>query len=224
MTRIGQLRILVADDHALMRRGIRALLDSRPGWKVVSEAASGRQAIAYAVKLKPDVAIVDIQMPDLDGLVAISQIRKATPNTQILTLTMHDSGQMIRRALEAGARGYVTKSDLPKQLVKAVMNVAKGKLFLSSAVSKTVVQELINNRKGSLPTKTSAGSPTPRQLEIIRLLAEGKINKEIAYQLGIAVRTVEAHRANIMQKLGFHSLADLIHYALRHGIISSQGR
>jgi DNA-binding NarL/FixJ family response regulator len=189
----------------------------------VSEAASGRQAIAYAVKLKPDVAIVDIQMPDLDGLVAISQIRKATPNTQILTLTMHDSGQMIRRALEAGARGYVTKSDLPKQLVKAVMNVAKGELFLSSAVSKTVVQEIINNRKESLPTKTSPGSPTPRQLEIIRLLAEGKINKEIAYQLGIAVRTVEAHRANIMQKLGFHSLADLIHYALRHGIISSQG-
>src|ERR1700680_3359914 len=139
MKKSAKLRILVADDHALMRSGIRTLLESKPGWKVVSEAATGRQAIEQAIKLEPDVAIVDIELPDLDGLEAIRQIREATPNTQVLTLTMHDSGQMIRRALQAGARGYVTKADLPTQLVKAVMRVAEGEVFLTSAASETVL-------------------------------------------------------------------------------------
>jgi DNA-binding NarL/FixJ family response regulator len=218
MPRSGKLRILVADDHALMRSGIRTVLDSRPGWRVVSEAATGRQAIEQAVRLKPDVAIVDIEMPDLDGLEAIRQIRKATPKTQILTLTMHDSGPMIRRALQAGARGFVTKADLPKQLVRAVMNVADGELFLTSSISETILQEVIRGAEVSL---ASPEQPTPRQIEVIRLLAEGKENKEIAATLGITVRTVESHRAQIMQRLGFHSLTELVHYAIREKIVSA---
>jgi len=129
---------------------------------------------------------------------------------------------MIRRALEAGARGYVTKSDLPKQLVKAVMSVAEGEVFLTSAVSKTVLQELIKGAKESSPTKAYSGRPTPRQLEILRLLAEGKENKEIATVLGITVRTVESHRAQIMLRLGFHSLTELVHYAIRNKIVSAK--
>jgi two-component system, NarL family, response regulator NreC len=222
MNKSAKLRILVADDHALMRSGIRMLLESKPGWKVVSEAATGRQAIEQAIKLEPDVAIVDIELPDLDGLEAIRQIREATPNTQVLTLTMHDSGQMIRRALQAGARGYVTKADLPTQLVKAVMRVAEGEVFLTSAASETVLQELIKGGKEFSRPDTSPGHPTPRQFEIIRLLAEGKENKEIAAVLGITVRTVESHRAQIMLRLGFHSLTELVHYAIRNKIVSAR--
>jgi two-component system response regulator NreC len=222
MNKSAKLRILVADDHALMRSGIRMLLESKPGWKVVSEAATGRQAIEQAIKLEPDVAIVDIELPDLDGLEAIRQIREATPNTQVLTLTMHDSGQMIRRALQAGARGYVTKADLPTQLVKAVMRVAEGEVFLTSAASETVMQELLKGGKEFSRPDASPGHPTPRQFEIIRLLAEGKENKEIAAVLGITVRTVESHRAQIMLRLGFHSLTELVHYAIRNKIVSAR--
>jgi DNA-binding NarL/FixJ family response regulator len=218
-----RLRILVADDHELVRRGIRELLRARRGWTVVGQAANGREAVEKTGKLKPDVAILDISMPDLDGLTATRQIRDAAPTTQVVVLTMHESDQMVRRVLDAGALGYVLKSDLAAHLVKAVKNVSAGKLFLTPRVSDIVLKGFLKTRNQPDVTEHSQERPTPREVEIIRLLAEGKANKEIAAELGITIRTVETHRAKIMLKLGLHSLAELIHYAIRHEIFSAPG-
>jgi len=215
-----KLRILVADDHELVRRGIRGLLRARRGWTVVGEAANGREAVEKAMKLKPDVAIVDISMPDLDGLQVTRQIREAAPTTKVVVLTMHESDQMVRRVLEAGALGYVLKSDLAAHLVKAVKDVTAGKLFLTPRVSDIVLKGFLKIRNQRDPLENSQARPTPREVEIIRLLAEGKANKKIADELGITCRTVETHRAKIMLKLGLHSLTELIHYAIRYKIAS----
>jgi DNA-binding NarL/FixJ family response regulator len=213
------LRILVADDHELVRRGVRGLLRARRGWTVVGEAANGREAVEKANKLKPDVAIVDISMPDLDGLQVTRQIREAAPDTEVVVLTMHESDQMVRRVLDAGALGYVLKSDLAAHLVKAVKNVSAGKLFLTPRVSDIVLKGFL--KTGNQPDLTghSQARPTPREVEIIRLLAGGKANKEIAAELGITIRTVETHRAKIMLKLSLHSLAEIVHYAIRRKIV-----
>jgi DNA-binding NarL/FixJ family response regulator len=213
--RAKQLHILVADDHELVRRGIRGLLRARRGWTVVGEASNGREAVEKANKLKPDLAIVDVSMPDLDGLQATRQIREAVPTTEVVVLTMHESDQMVRRVLDAGALGYVLKSDLATHLVEAVKNVSAGKLFLTPKVSDIVLKGFLTTGNQSDPTEHSPARPNPREVEIIRLLAEGKANKEIAAKLGITIRTVETHRANIMLKLGLHSLAELIHYTIR---------
>ena len=218
-----RLRILVADDHELVRRGIRGLLRARRGWTVVGEAMNGREAIEKANRLKPDVAILDISMPYLDGLQATRQIRESTPNTEVVILTMHESDQMVRRVLDAGALGYVLKSDLATHLVKAVKNVSAGKLFLTPRVSDIVLKGFLKTGNQPEPTQHSQSRPTPREVEIIRFLAAGKANKEIAAELGITSRTVETHRAKIMLKLGLHSLAELIHYAIRYEIFSAPG-
>jgi|ERR1700730_2245572 len=218
-----KLRILVADDHELVRRGIRGLLQARRGWRVVGEAADGREAVEKANKLKPNVAIVDISMPDLDGLQATRKIREAAPTTEVVVLTMHESDQMVRRVLDAGALGYVLKSDLSAHLVKAVKDVSAGKLFLTPRVSDIVLKGFLKIRNQPDPAAHSQARPTPREVEIIRLLAEGKANKEIAARLGITIRTVETHRAKVMLKLGLHSLTELIHYAIRHEIFSAPG-
>ena len=217
-----KLRILIADDHGLVRRGARAVLRSRRGWRVVGEAANGREAVEKAIALKPDVAVVDIGMPELDGVEVTRQIREAVPNTKVLVLTMHESDQMVRRALDAGARGYLLKSDLTDCLAKAVKAVAEGKRFLTPKVSEIVLDGFLKPRSRQQDGKPAGSRTTPRELEIIRLLAEGKSNKEIAPLLGITVRTVETHRAKIMLKLGLHSLAELIHYALQNEIISAK--
>jgi DNA-binding NarL/FixJ family response regulator len=214
-----RLRILVADDHELVRRGIRGLLRARHGWTVVGEAVNGREAVEKANRLKPDVAILDISMPDLDGLQATRQIRQAVPTTEVVVLTMHESDQMVRRVLDAGALGYVLKSDLATHLVKAVKNVSAGKQFLTPRVSDIVLKGFLKTGNQPDPVEHSEARPTPREVEIIHFLAEGKANKEIAAELGITVRTVETHRAKIMLKLGLHSLAELIHYAIRHKIV-----
>jgi DNA-binding NarL/FixJ family response regulator len=220
MTRSAKkLRILVADDHELVRRGIRGLLRIRRGWTVVGEAANGREAVEKATKLKPDVAIVDISMPDLDGLQATRQIREVAPGASVVILTMHESDQMVRRVLEAGALGYVLKSDLATHLVRAVRDVSGGKLFLTPKVSGIVLKGFLKTGSQPGPVEHLQVRPTPREVEIIRLLAEGNSNKKIAADLGITVRTVETHRAKIMLKLGLHSLAELIHYAIRNEIV-----
>src|SRR6267143_1804379 len=215
------LRILVADDHELVRRGIRGLLRARRGWTVVGEAMNGREAVEKANRLKPDVAILDISMPDLDGLQATRRIREAVPTTEVVVLTMHESDQMVRRVLDAGAHAYVLKSDLATHLVKAVKNVSAGKLFLTPRISDIVLKGFLTRRNQLDPTEHSQARPTLREVEIIRFLAEGKANKEIAAELGITTRTVETHRAKIMLKLGLHSLAELIHYAFRHKIFTA---
>src|SRR5882762_2290502 len=181
------LRIRLAGDHELGRRGIRGLLRARSGWTVVGEAINGRQAVEKATKLKPDVAILDISMPDLDGLQATRQIREAVPSTEVVVLTMHESDQMVRRVLEAAALGYVLKSDLAAHLVKAVKDVCAGKMFLTHRVSDIVVRGFLATGEESDPTEHSQAQPTPREVEIIRLLAEGKANKEIAAKLGITI-------------------------------------
>ena len=218
--RTRTLRILLADDHELVRRGIRGLLRSQGGWRVIGEAANGREAVEKANKLKPDVAVVDVSMPELDGLQATRQIRDASPKTAVVILTMHESDQMVRRVLDAGALGYVLKSDLGANLVKAVKHVSAGKLFLTPKVSAIVVKGFLKNGKQADRRERTELNPTLRQAEIIRLLAEGKANKVIAGDLGISIRTVETHRAKIMQKFGLHSLAELIHYAIRQKIIA----
>jgi len=214
-----KLRILLADDHELVRRGIRELLRVRRGFTIVGEACNGREAVEKSTKLKPNVAIVDISMPGLDGLQATRQIRDASPTTEVIVLTMHESDQMVRRVLDAGALGYVLKSDLAKHLVKAVKDVSAGKLFLTPRVSDIVLRGFLKTGNQRDPKEHSQPRPTPREVEIIRLLAEGKANKEIAAELGITIRTVETHRAKIMLKLGVHSLAELIHYAIRNKIV-----
>jgi DNA-binding NarL/FixJ family response regulator len=218
---VKNLRILIADDHGLVRRGARVVLGSRRRWRVVGEAANGREAVKKAIELKPDVAVVDISMPELDGVEVARQIREAVPDTKVLMLTMHESDQMVRRALEAGARGYLLKSDLTECLAKAVEAVSKGKRFLTPKVSEIVLDGFLKPRSQHQHGKRAGRGTTPRELEIIRLLAEGKANKEIAALLGITVRTVETHRAKIMLKLGLHSLAELVHYSMRNEIISS---
>src|SRR6266851_4983666 len=222
MTRgMKRLRILVADDHELVRRGIQELLRARDGWKVVAEAVNGREAVEKASELKPDVAILDISMPDLDGLQATRQIRETAPGTSVVVLTMHESDQMVRRVLDAGALGYVLKSDLAAHLVKAVKNVSAGKMFLTPRVSDIVLKGFLKNGSQPEPPENSRARPTPREVQVIRLVAEGKANKEIAAELGITLRTAETHRAKIMLKLGMHSLAELIHYAIRNKIVSA---
>src|ERR1700719_4862853 len=216
-----RLRILVAGDHELVRRGIRGLLRARPGWTVVGEAMNGREAVEKANRLKPDVVILDISMPDLDGLQVTRRIREVVPTTEVVILTMHESDQMVRRVLHAGALGYVLKSDLATQLVKAVKQVSAGKQFLTPRISDMVLKGFLKTGNQVDKMGHSQAGPTPREIEVIRLLAEGKANKEIAVRLGITVRTVETHRAKIMLKLGLHSLTELIHYAIRHKIFTA---
>jgi DNA-binding NarL/FixJ family response regulator len=218
-----KLRILIADDHELVRRGARGVLHSQPGLRVVGEAANGRDAVEKAIKLKPDVAVLDISMPDLDGVEVTRRIAQEVPITKVLVLTMHESDQMVKHALEAGARGYILKSDLTKCLAKAVKAVHQGKRFLTPKVSEIVLDGFLNTKSQHQQGGQASVRPTPREVEVIRLLAQGKANKEVAAQLGITVRTVQTHRSKIMLKLGVHSLAELIHYAMRHKIVSAPG-
>ena len=218
-----KLRILIADDHALVRRGAREVLNSQRGWKVVGEAENGREAVEMAAELKPDIFIVDIGMPELDGIEVTRRARETAPNIKVLVLTMDESDQMVHRALDAGARGYVLKSDLTDCLPKAVKAIVEGRRFLTQKVSEIAIERFLNTKNPNQQGHRASALITAREIEIIRLLAWGKTNKEIAVQLEIGVRTIETHRSNIMRKLGLHTLAELIHYALRHGIATVQG-
>jgi DNA-binding NarL/FixJ family response regulator len=219
-TTVKNLRILIADDHTLVRRGAREVLQARKGWKIVGEAENGIEAVEMAKNLKPDVAVLDIGMPELDGVQATREIRETLPNTKVLVLTMHESDQMVQNALDAGAHGYCLKTDLTECLVKAVKDVSEGKRSLTSKLSEILLEGLLEGRTRILHSQHTVDRLTPREMEIMGLLGNGKANKEIAAQLGIAVTTVETHRARIMHKLSLHSLADLIHYVLRHRISS----
>lgn len=208
------VRILIADDHGVVRKGLRALLDSRRGWKVCAEAANGREAIAKAKTLKPDVAILDIGMPGLGGVEATRQIRKASPNTEVLILSAHGSEKLAREVLGAGALGYLLKEDADHNLFAAVDALRRHTPFFTSKIAEWVARD-----KRGARAKVPRSVLTPRQRETIQLLAEGKTNKEVAALLHISVKTVETHRANIMLKLDLHSVTDLVHYAIRNEIV-----
>src|SRR6267143_7312906 len=192
-TNVKKLRILIADDHELIRRGARVVLHSQPGWEVGGEAGDGWEAVEKAIDLKPDVAVVDLSMPELEGIEAVRKIREAAPSSKVLVLTMHESDQMVQRALDAGAHGYILKSDVTGCLVKAVKDVSSGKRFLTPKVSEIVLEGFLRTRSQPDQEGGTGGRTTPREIEIIRLLAEGKPNKQIAALLGIAVGTVETH-------------------------------
>jgi DNA-binding NarL/FixJ family response regulator len=212
-------RVLLADDHELVRRGIRGLLNTKRSWTIVGEAADGAEAVEKARKLNPDIVILDIDMPNVNGLEATPRIRAAAPNAKIVMLTLHESGEMVRRALETGAQGFVLKSDLAEGLVTALKEVSQPKPFLTPKVSNLVMREFLSTDAAQKPEMNPKAAPTSREAEVIRLLADGKTNKEVGTALGITVRTAEAHRANIMRRLGLHSLAELVHYAIRNGLV-----
>jgi DNA-binding NarL/FixJ family response regulator len=214
-----QVRILVADDHSIVRRGVRALLETHAGWKVCGEAATGAEAVKQAKKLRPDVAVIDITMPDLNGFEAARQIRTVAPQTEVLVLTVHESEQALREVLDAGALGYVSKSDLDLNLSAAIESLLRHKPFFSSRVSELMLKRYL---KQDVPPKLPGTGPaalTQRQREIVRLLAEGKTNKEVALALGISVKTAETHRNNIMRKLQLRSFSHLVRYAVRHNLV-----
>ncbi len=215
------LQILIADDHEVARRGIRALLESHPGWEVCGEARDGREAVEFAASLNPDVILLDIGMPNLNGLEAARQILATSPEVAILILTMHDSDNVIREVLRAGARGFLLKSDAGRDLLNAVEALQTQRTFFTQRVSQMVLDGFLNRDKvDDTDTLDLAGEAlTAREREVIQLLAEGKTSKEVAVVLNLSVKTAETHRTNLMRKLGLHSVADLTRYAVRNGIV-----
>jgi len=211
------LRILIADDHEVARQGIRALLETHPGWEVCAEARDGREAVELATNSKPDIALLDIGMPNLNGLDAARQILAMSPAIKILILTMHDAEQVVREVLAAGARGFVLKSDAARDLVAAVDALQHRRTFFTTRVTQMVLNGYLHQEKESQPSAKTV--LTPREREVIQLLAEGKTSKEVAVALKLSVKTAETHRTNLMRKLDLHSVADLTLYAIRNGIV-----
>jgi DNA-binding NarL/FixJ family response regulator len=210
--------ILLADDHAIMRRGLRGLLETHEDWQVCGEAGDGRQAVELSVTLKPEIVVLDVSMPELHGLEAARHIHAAVPDTEIVIFTMHESEELIRQALTAGVRAVVVKSDVEGHLIAAVESVLRHDVYFSPKVAETLRDALIRTPEEGV-AGSSSGKLSEREREVMRLLAEGKINKEVATALALSVRTVETHRANIMRKLELTSIVELVHYAVRHQLI-----
>lgn len=214
------LRLVVADDHPLMRRGICDLLEAEPGWEVVAKASNGREAIDAVSKSKPDVLVIDLAMPELNGLTATREILRLFPKLGVVLLTMHNTDQSVREVLESGARGYVLKNDAEQDLVAAVKAVAAGKPFFTANITEIVLKGYLNRTATSEPAKALSGLTT-REREVVQLLVEGKGNKDVALAMRLSVKTVEAHRSNINRKLAIRSTSDLVRYAVRNGIVSA---
>jgi DNA-binding NarL/FixJ family response regulator len=209
---------MIADDHAIVRRGLRSLLESQQGWEVCAEASNGLEAVESVERFQPEVAIVDIGMPELNGLEAARRILKSCPKTEVLILTMHQSEEVVTEVLKAGVRGYVLKSDADRNLIAAVEALLQHRPFLTSGVTDVVLSEFLNSRTAP-PGAPLFAKVTQREREIIQLLSEGKSNKEVAAVLNVSTRTVETHRANIKHKLALNSLSDIVHYAIRNKIV-----
>jgi DNA-binding NarL/FixJ family response regulator len=216
---MANIKVLIADDHDLMRRGIKAIIGTKKGWEICAEAQTGVQAVAKAKELKPDIAILDITMPELNGLEAAKRIQKVSEKTEILMLSMHYSDQLIRDVIEAGIRGYIVKSDSDRDLSIALDNLANHKPFFAPRVTEVI----LNSSSGRIPAPTEGprNRITSREREIIQLLSEGKSSKEVAALLNISVKTAETHRANIMRKLQMHTVSELVRYAVRNRIIEA---
>ena len=216
---MNQIRILLADDHVVMRRGLRLLLDSQADFKVVAEASDGRQAVEQAHAVKPDVAVIDIAMPNLGGIEAAERISAALPETRIVILSMHSDEGYVLRSLKAGVKGYLLKDSAEGDLVDAIRAVHQGKAFFSPEISRMLVEDYMREIKNRR-VDDSYQLLTPREREILQMLAEGKSNKEIATVLNLSLYTVETHRRNLQDKLNLHSFPELVLYAVRKGIIS----
>jgi len=217
---VKTLRILLADDHKVVRQGTRALLSTVPEWKIVGEADNGRDAVSLTAELKPDIVILDIGMPELNGLDATRQIKKKLPETEVLIFTGQETEELVHDVFDSGARSYIMKTDAADHLIDALKALSEHKHFFTSRISEIVFARYIQGKK------TVEGAPeksriTDREREIVQLLAEGKSSKEIATILGISVRTVETHRAAIMKKLGLKSFSELIRYAIRNKIVEA---
>ena len=219
-TKTSALRILIADDHEVVREGMRALIEHEPGWEVCGTAINGQEAVDVAKKLKPTIVVLDLTMPQLDGLEALRQIKRALPNTEVMIFSAHHSEEVIEQLFNAGAKSYIQKSDAGRHLVEAIKSLAEHKPFFTPEISQILFSKFFStgtNKKQSTPEH----SLTTREREIVRLLAEGRSNKEVANSLGISVRTAETHRGTLKRKLGLDSLAALVRYAIRNNIIEA---
>jgi DNA-binding NarL/FixJ family response regulator len=209
------VRILLADDHEIVRRGLKALLQERLEWEICGEAVTGRDAVELATELQPEIAIIDLMMPDLNGLETTRQIRKVSQRTQVLIFTMHQNEGLVHEVLEAGARGYLLKTDAEAHIVTAVETLLRYQPFFSAQISETVLDGFLRSGRQSA---SNAAIPrlTPREREVAQLLAEGHRNKKIALRLGISIKTVETHRTTLMRKIGVKSIVELVRYAVRN--------
>jgi len=214
-----KIRIVLVDDHKLMRSGLRVLLEQQPDLTVVGESSDGREAVALVASQRPDVLVMDVGMPSLNGIEAAVQITQSNPEAAIVMLSMHSDESYVLRALKAGAKGYLLKDSAEADLIRAVRAVAEGKSFFSPAVSKVLLDDYMRKLKRS-GTEDPYDLLTPREREVLQLVAEAKSNKEVAQLLNLSVYTVETHRSNIMEKLNLHGVPELILYAVRKGIIS----
>lgn len=208
------IRVLLADDHAILRKGVRMLIDSQPDMKVVGEAKTGREAIDEARKLKPDVVVMDVSMPELNGIEGTRQICEELDQTRVIGLSMHKDSVYVRELLRAGARGYLLKDSEDDDLLRAIRAVSRGEAFLSPAISDAVLTDYRKHVSNPVDLLTS------REREVLTLIAEGKTNKEIATTLDLSVYTVESHRGSVMEKLNLHNTGDIVRFALRNGLMS----
>jgi two-component system response regulator NreC len=216
-----KVRILIADDHEVMREGTRLLIERQPGWEVCGIAGTGREAVERAITLKPDIVVLDMGLPDLDGLEVARQIKQSVPDAELLMFTAHDSDDLIHEAFEAGARSFVPKSEAAEHLIEAIKALSHHKPFFTERVSNVLFARFRTNPAAQGTSRKDRGPLTLREREIVRLLAEGKSNKEVADALGISIRTAETHRNRIMHKPGIGSLSGLVRYAIRKGIIDA---
>ena len=213
------IRIILAEDHAVMRRGLRLVLEEQTDFQVVGEAGDGREAVALVEALKPDVAVLDITMPNMNGIEAARQISAKQPGVSIVVLSMHSDEGYVLRALKAGARGYLLKESPEADLIHAIRSVSQGKAFFSPAVSRMLVEDYVRQLQDK-DIEDSYELLTQRERELLQLIAEGKSNKDVANMLNLSLYTVETHRGNIMEKLNLHSVPELILYAVRKGVIA----
>jgi DNA-binding NarL/FixJ family response regulator len=215
-------RILLVDDHHVVRRGVAGVIeDARPEWEVCGEASTGREAVAAAASLKPDVVVMDISMPDMNGLEATREILKNNPGTEVLILSVHESDQIVHDVLAAGARGYILKQDAGTDLIAALEAVRLHRLFFTARVSEVVLSGYLGRAAAGTLPDAPFSRLSPREIQIVQLVAESKSNKEVSNLLHLSVKTVESHRAHIMEKLGIHSVTELVRYAIRNNIVES---
>ena len=214
------LRILIVDDHAVVRRGVRALLEGQAGWEVCGEAGTGTDGVAAAARLKPDIVVLDLSLPELNGLEATRQILQQSPKTDVLVLTMHHSEELAQQVLQAGARGYVLKSDAAESLVAAVASLQRHEPYLAPRITELVLDSYMRV-PGPVREGEVRATLTTREREVLQLVAEGQSTKAIAGSLGISIKTVESHRANLMRKLHIRSAAEAVRYAVRNGLVQA---